>query len=139
MRFMILVKATIASEAGALPGTELLARMGAYNKELVDAGILLAGDGLRPSSEGARVRFSGTEHTVNQGPFPMAGGLVSGYWVWKLDSMEEAVKWLLRAPFTNGEEVEIRRISEAADFGDQLSDELRKNEEKLRERVQGRE
>jgi hypothetical protein len=138
MRFMILVKATKASEAGALPSTELLARMGAYNKELVDAGVLVDGDGLRPSAEGARVRFAGAGRVVTRGPFAATGELVSGYWIWKLGSMEEAVRWLGKAPFADGEELEIRRIAEPEDFGENLTDELRENERRLRERSGGK-
>jgi hypothetical protein len=134
MRFMILVKASRESEAGVLPGTELLAEMGRFNEELVNAGVLLAGDGLQPSSKGARVRFSGTKRTVIGGPFAEAEKLVAGYWIWKLESREEAVEWLKRAPFKDGE-VEVRQIFEAEDFGEQFTPELREQEARLGTRI----
>jgi hypothetical protein len=134
MRVMVIVKATARSEAGALPDEGLLAAMGRYNEELVNAGVMLAGDGLRPSSEGVRVRFSGSEPTVLDGPFAETGELVSGYWLWQVRSMDEAIEWLRRAPFEEGE-VEVRRVAEAEDFGEAFTPELREQEERLRART----
>lgn len=136
MRFMVIVKANEQSEAGVMPGTELLARMGKYNEELVNAGIMLAGEGLHPSSRGKRVRFSGGESTVIDGPFPHARELVAGFWLWQAKSWDEALGWLKRAPFDRGEEVEIRQIFEAEDFGAQLTPELRRQEQELRDRIE---
>jgi hypothetical protein len=131
MRFMILVKADKDSEAGVLPSTELLAEMGKFNEELVKAGVMLAGEGLQPSSKGARVRFSGGKTTVIDGPFAETKELVAGFWIWQCKSREEAIEWLKRAPFENTE-VEIRQIFEAEDFGPALTPELREQEERLR-------
>src|SRR5687768_14925655 len=110
MRVMVLVKADEASEGGAMPSKELLTAMGKYNEELVKAGVMLAGEGLRPSSKGARVRFAGSKRTVTDGPFAETKELVAGFWIWQVKSMEEAVEWLKRAPFDGGTEVEIRQV-----------------------------
>ena len=134
MRVMVLVRATSESEAGVLPGEALLVAMGRFNEELVDAGILLAGDGLQPSAKGARVRFSAGRRTVIDGPFAETTELVSGYWLWQVASMDEAIAWLTRAPFDETE-VEIRPVFEAADFGEAFTPELREQEERLRSRA----
>ena len=118
MRFMVLVKANKDSEAGALPDEKILAAMGKYNEELVKAGVMLAGDGLQPSSKGARVRFEGKKRTIIDGPFSETKELVAGYWMWQCRSKEEAIEWLKRAPFEEGEEVEIRQVYELSDFGE---------------------
>lgn len=132
MRVMVLVKADNDSEAGVMPSTELLAAMGNYNEELVKAGILLAGEGLHPSSKGVRVRFSGSERTVIDGPFAETKELLAGYWLWQVKSMDEAIEWLKRAPFDGGAEIEIRPVFEADDFGEAFTPELRAQEERLR-------
>ena len=118
MRFMVLVKANKASEAGILPDEQMLGAMGKYNEELVKAGVMLAGDGLQPSSNGARVRFEGEKRTVIDGPFTQTKELVAGYWIWQCRTKEEAIEWLKRAPFEGGEEVEIRQVYELSDFGE---------------------
>jgi hypothetical protein len=118
MRFMVLVKANKASEAGILPDEQMLGAMGKYNEELVKAGVMLAGDGLQPSSKGARVRFEGEKRTVIDGPFTETKELVAGYWIWQCRTKEEAIEWLKRAPFAEGEEVEIRQVYELSDFGE---------------------
>jgi len=135
MRVMVIVKANRDSEAGVLPSKEILAKMGKYNEELVKAGIMLAGDGLHPSSKGKRVRFSGPTRTVIDGPFTETKELIAGYWLWQVRSMDEAVEWLKRAPFASGEEVEIRQVFEPEDFGANLTPELREQEERLREQI----
>ena len=117
MRFMVLVKANKASEAGILPDEQMLGAMGKYNEELVKAGVMLAGDGLQPSSKGARVRFEGEKRTVIDGPFTETKELVAGYWIWQCRTKEEAIEWLKRAPFAEGE-VEIRQVYELSDFGE---------------------
>jgi hypothetical protein len=132
---MVIVKADAASEGGAMPDTEMLAAMGAFNDELVEAGIMLAGEGLHPTSRGVRVRFDGSERTVIDGPFTETKELVAGFWVWKVESMEEAVDWLKRAPFDGGAEIEVRPIFEAEDFGDEFTPELREQEDRQRERL----
>ena len=134
MRFMIMIKADKATEAGVLPDEKLLAAMGKYNEELVKAGIMLAGEGLHPSSKGARVRFSGATRTVIDGPFAEAKELIAGFWLWQVKSKEEAIEWVKRCPNpTQGEaEIEIRQVFEAEDFGDELTPELREQEERLR-------
>jgi hypothetical protein len=132
MRFMVLVKANKDSEAGVLPTREMLAEMGKFNEELVKAGIMLAGEGLHASSKGARVRFSGKKSTVIDGPFAETKELIAGYWLWQVRSKEEAVEWLKRAPFQEGE-VEIRQVFEADDFGAEFTPELREQEERLRQ------
>ena len=137
MRVMVIVKASNESEAGVMPSTDLLAAMGKYNEELVNAGVMLAGEGLHSSSNGKRVRFSGSGRTVVDGPFTEAKELVAGYWLWQVKSMDEAVEWLKRAPFQDGE-VEIRRVAEADDFGPELTPELRAQDERLRARTEQR-
>lgn len=133
MKVMVIVRASKASEAGEMPGQQLLTEMGNYNEELVKAGILLAGDGLHPSSKGKRVRFSGTDRMVIDGPFAESKELIAGYWLWKVQSMEEAVAWLKRCPNPHDEvtEVEIRQVFEADDFGEALTPELREQEERV--------
>ncbi len=132
MRFMVLVKANKDSEAGVLPDEKLLTEMGKYNEELVKAGVLLAGEGLHPSSKGARVRFSGGKQTVIDGPFSETKELIAGFWLWQVKSMDEAIAWLKRAPFGEGAEIEIRQVFEAEDFGAEFTPELREQEERLR-------
>src|SRR6266567_2240765 len=132
MRVMVIVKATKNSEAGIMPGEKLLAEMGKFNEELVKAGVMLAGEGLQPSSKGVRVKFSKGKTSVIDGPFPETKELVAGYWVWQTKSKQEAINWLKRAPFTNDEVVEIRQIFEAEDFGPELTPELRAKGERLR-------
>ncbi len=135
MRFMVLVPASPESEAGEMPSTELLESMNTYNEELVNAGVMLAGDGLHPSSKGARVRFDGGERTVIDGPFAEAKELIAGYWLWQCASRDEAIEWLKRAPFDGGVEIELRQVFEADDFGDELTPELRESEERMREQT----
>src|SRR6186713_2624615 len=134
MRFMIIVKASPDSEAGKLPTHDLLEAMGKYNEELVKAGIMLAGDGLQPSSKGARVRFSGTKRTVIDGPFAETKELIAGYWIWQVRSLDEAIEWLKRCPNPMNEEsdIEIRQVFEAEDFGEAFTPELREQEERIR-------
>jgi hypothetical protein len=131
MRFMVLIKATKDSEAGVLPDEKLLTEMGKFNEELVKAGVMLAGEGLHPSSKGARVKFSGRKRTVIDGPFTETKELLAGFWLWQVKSKEEAIEWLKRAPFDQTE-VEIRQVFEAEDFGPALTPELREQEERLR-------
>jgi hypothetical protein len=131
MRFMVLVKADKKSEAGVLPDKKLLTEMGKFNEELVKAGVMLAGEGLQPSSKGSRVRFSGGKRTVIDGPFAETKELVAGFWLWQVKSKDEAIEWLKRAPFEDAE-VEIRQVFEAADFGDALTPELAAQEERQR-------
>jgi len=135
MRVIVFVKASPESEAGQMPSTELLDQMGRYNEELVKAGIMQAADGLHPSSKGKRVRFSGSQRTVIDGPFAETKELVAGFWIWKVTSVDEAVQWLKKAPFDGGVEVEIRPIFEAEDFGKELTPELRERGERLREQI----
>ncbi len=137
MRVMVMVKATADSEAAVMPTEELLAAMGRYNEELVKAGIMLAGEGLHPSSRGARVRFSGASRTVVDGPFAETKELVAGFWLWQVRSMEEAVEWVKRCPnpMPGDSEIEIRPVFEAEDFGEEFTPELREQEERLRARV----
>jgi hypothetical protein len=135
MRFMVLVPGSRESEAGEMPGTELLEAMTKYNEELVKAGVMLAGDGLHPTSKGAKVRFEGGERTVIDGPFTEAKEIVAGYWIWQCGSREEAIEWLKRAPFDGGVEVELRQIFEAEDFDEQLTPELREKQERLRQQT----
>ena len=134
MRFMVLVKADKNSEAGVMPDTKLLAAMGKFNEELVKAGVMLAGEGIHPSSKGARVKFQGGKKTVIDGPFAEAKELVAGFWLWQCKSKEEAIEWLKRAPFEETE-VEIRQIFEAEDFGANLTPELREQEDRLRKQA----
>jgi hypothetical protein len=133
MRFMVMVKATPESEAGQMPSTELLEAMTRYNEELAKAGIMLAGEGLHPSSRGARVRFSGKNRTVIDGPFAETKELVAGFWIWQVKSLEEAIEWLKRCPnpMEGESDIEIRQIFDMDDFGDALTPELREREEKL--------
>jgi len=132
MRFMILVKANKDSEAGVLPDKKILTEMGKYNEELVKAGVMLAGEGLHPSSKGARVKFSGGKFTVTDGPFAETKELLAGFWLWQVKSKEEAIEWVKRSPFGEGEEIEIRQVFEAEDFGEAFTPELREQEERLR-------
>jgi hypothetical protein len=140
MRVMVLVKATKDSEAGTMPSTELLEAMGKYNEELVNAGIILAGEGLHPSSKGKRVAFDGASRTVTDGPFAETGELVAGFWLWQVKDMAEAVDWVKRCPnpMPGPSEIEIRRVFEAADFGEALTPEVAEREDKLREKLAGR-
>ena len=138
MRFMVIVKATPESESGVLPDQKILAEMGKYNEELVRAGVMLAGEGLQASSKGARVKFSGDKRIVTDGPFAETKELIAGFWMWKVNSKQEAIEWLKRAPFGGGTEVEIRQVFEAEDFGPEFTPELRKQEERLRAQVEQR-
>lgn len=137
MRFMVIVKANKDSEAGVMPTKELLTDMGKFNEELVKAGVMQAGEGLHPSSKGARVKFSGGKTTVTDGPFAETKELVAGYWMWQVKSKEEAIEWLKRAPFEDTE-VEIRQVFEAEDFGDEFTPELREQEERLRAEMEAK-
>ncbi|HUF35076.1 MAG TPA: YciI family protein [Gemmatimonadales bacterium] len=137
MRFIILVKASKDSEAGVLPTTEMLTEMGKFNEELARAGVMLAGEGLHASAKGARVRFDGAKRTVIDGPFSETKELVAGFWLWQVGSREEAIEWVKRSPFREGE-VEIRQVFEADDFGDALTPELRVAEERLRTQGAGK-
>ena len=140
MRFMVIVKATKDSEAGVMPSEQLLSEMGKFNEELAKAGVLLAGEGLQPSSRGARVRFSGTKRTVIDGPFPETKELIAGFWLWKVKSKQEAIDWLKRCPNPHNEdsEVEIRQVFEAEDFGEEFTPELRAQEERVREMAENK-
>lgn len=135
MRVMVVVKASKESEAGQMPSEKLLTDMGKYNEELVNAGVMLAGEGLHPSSKGKRVRFSGKDRTVIDGPFTETKELIAGYWLWRVKSMEDAIQWLKRAPFDGGTEIEIRPVFEAEDFGREFTPELRAQEDRLRTRI----
>ena len=137
MRVMVIVKANKASEAGALPDEKILTEMGKYNEELVKAGVMLGAEGLRPSSKGVRVRFSGSKQTVIDGPFTETKELIAGFWLWQVKSMEEAIEWLKRSPFQEGE-VEIRPVFEAEDFGAELTPELREQEARLRAEIEAK-
>ena len=130
MKFLVIVKATPESEAGVMPSTQLLTEMGKFNEELVKAGVMLAGEGLHPTSKGKRVRFSGSKRTVINGPFTETKELVAGFWIWQLRSMDEAVEWIKRSPFQEGE-VELRPVFEAEDFGAEFTPELRAQEKRL--------
>ena len=140
MKFMVFVKATKDSEAGVLPSEQLLSDMLKYNEELVKAGVMLAGEGLQPSSKGARVRFSGTKRTVFDGPFTETKELIAGYWLWQCKSKEEAVEWVKKCPnpMPGESEIEIRQIFEAEDFGEAFTPELREKEQKIREATEGK-
>src|SRR5262247_3123962 len=141
MRFMVIVKASNESEAGVLPSKEILTKMGKFNEELVKAGVMLAGEGLQPSSKGARVKFSGGKRTVIDGPFAETKELIAGFWIFQVKSKEEAIEWVKRCPdpFPGGEaEIEIRQVFEAEDFGPALTSELREQEERLRSQVEQR-
>lgn len=140
MRFMVIVKATAESEAGEMPGTELLEAMNAYNEELARAGVMLAGEGLHPSSRGARVRFSGSDRTVTPGPFGHTSELIAGFWLWEVGSLDEAIEWVKRCPnpMEGESDIEIRQVFEADEFGDAMTPELRESEERLRARIEQR-
>ena len=135
-RFMMIVKASRDSEAGVMPEDSMLAAMGKYNEELVKAGIMKSGDGLHPSSKGRRVKFSGNQRTVTDGPFAETKELVSGFWIWEAKSLDEATEWLKKAPFDGGTEIELRQIFEAEDFGAEFTPELREQEDKLRATIE---
>jgi hypothetical protein len=137
MRFMVMVKATKDSEAGVLPDEKILTAMGKFNEELVKAGVMLAGEGLQPTSKGARVKFSGSKRTVIDGPFAEAKELIAGFWLWEVKSKEEAIEWVKRCPnpFDGDSEIEIRQVFEAEDFGAEFTPELRAQEERLRAQV----
>jgi hypothetical protein len=137
MRFMVIVKATEESEAGVMPSAQLLTDMGNYNEELVKAGVMLDGDGLHPSSKGARVRFSGENRTVIDGPFVETKELIAGYWLWEVGSLEEAIEWVKRCPnpMLGESEIEIRQVFSSEDFGEAFTPELREQEERLRAQV----
>ena len=138
MRCMVIVKANRDTEDGVMPSTERLAAMGQFNEELVKAGVMLAGEGLHPSSRGVRVRFDGARRSVVDGPFAESKELIAGFWLWQVKSLAEAIEWLKRAPFDDGVEVEIRPVFEAEDFGDKFTDALREQEERLREQTGNR-
>ena len=140
MRVMVIIKANEDSEAGVMPSEQLLTEMGAFNEELVKAGVMLDGDGLKPSSAGARVRFSGSQRTVIDGPFVETKELIAGYWIWKVESLDEAIEWVKRCPNPMGgeSEIEIRPIFEAEDFGEEFTPELREQEERLRAQLSAR-
>jgi hypothetical protein len=138
MRVMVFVKASQESEAGQMPSEKILSDMGKFNEQLVNAGVMLAGEGLHPSSKGKRVRFSGANPTVIDGPFAETKELIAGFWLWKVNSMDEAVDWLKRAPFDGGAEIEIRPVFEAEDFGKEFTPELRAQEERLRARIESK-
>ncbi len=139
-RFMILIKADRKSEAGVMPDEKLLTEMGNFNEELVKAGVMLAGEGLQPSSKGARVKFSGTKRTVVDGPFAETKELIAGFWIWQVKSLDEAIEWVKRCPNPMGEdsEVEIRQVFEASDFGAEFTPELREQEERLRAQIEAK-
>lgn len=135
MRVLVLVKASEESERGALPSTELIDKMGKFNERLVKAGVLVTMDGLRPTSKGKRVKFSGEKRTVIDGPFAETKELLAGFWIWKVKSMDEAVEWLKQAPFDGGAEIEIRPVFEPEEFGEALTPELRERGKRLREQI----
>ena len=137
MRFMVLVPGSPESEGGEKPSTELLEAMTRYNEELAKAGVMLAGEGLLPTSEGARIRFEGGERTVTDGPFAEAKEVVAGYWLWECDSREEAIAWLEKAPFDGGTEIELRQIASLDDFDEQMTPELREAHERIGEQIEG--
>jgi hypothetical protein len=132
MRFMVIVKASKDSEAGVMPSTELLTAMGKFNEAMAKAGVMLAGEGLHPSSTGTRIKYSGRDRTVTQGPFGATSELVAGFWLIQAGSRDEAVEWMKRAPFDGGAEIEIRQVFDAEDFGEALTPELREQEVRLR-------
>ena len=136
MRVMVIVKANADTEAGRMPSTEQLAEMGKFNEALVKAGIMLAGEGLHPTSRGARVRFEGKQRTVIDGPFGEAKELIAGFWLWQVRNFDEAIEWIKRAPFDGGEEIELRPVFEADDFGDELTPALREQEARLAAQIQ---
>ena len=132
MRFMVIVKASKDTEAGVMPSTELLTAMGKFNEELVKAGVMEAGEGLHPTAKGARIKYGSGQGSVSRGPFPLSGDLVAGFWLINTKSLDEAVEWMQRAPFLDGDEIEIRQVFSAEDFGEALTPELREQEERLR-------
>lgn len=132
MRFMVIVKASKDSEAGVMPSTELLTAMGKFNEEMAAAGVIEAGEGLHPTSRGARIKYSGGKNSVSRGPFDLSGDLVAGFWLIKTTSLDEAIDWMKRAPFDGGEEIEIRQVFSPEDFGEALTPELRESEARLR-------
>jgi hypothetical protein len=132
MRFMVIVKADKNSEAGVMPSTEMLTAMGKFNEEMVKAGVMLAGEGLHPTSKGARIKYAGKEPTVTNGPFAVTSDLIAGFWLIQVNSRDEAVEWMKRAPFDGGAEIEIRQVFDAEDFGEALTPELREQEARLR-------
>jgi hypothetical protein len=138
MRFMVIVKASKESEAGVLPNKEILNAMGKYNEELVKAGVMLAAEGLQPSSNGKRVKFSGPAPTVIDGPFAETKELIAGFWLWQAKSMEEAIEWLKRSPFGGGVEIEIRPLYEIVDFGDAATPEIKERDQRLRAQLAGK-
>ncbi len=135
MRVMVIVKANGDSESGVLPSTELLAEMGKFNEKLVEAGVMLMGEGLHPSSKGARVRFDGKKRTVIDGPFAETKELVAGFWLWQVRSLDEAIEWIKRAPFEGGTEIELRPVFEMEDFGEAATPEIREHEARLRDKI----
>jgi hypothetical protein len=135
MRYLVMVKANKESEAGVMPDTKILAAMGKFNEELVKAGVMLMGEGLALSSEGARVKWSGGKPVVTDGPFAETKELVAGFWLWQVKSKDEVLEWLRRSPFSDGAEIEIRRVFEASDFGAEFTPELREQEERLRAQI----
>ena len=135
MRFMVIVKADKNSEAGVMPSKEMLTAMGKFNEEMVKAGVMLAGEGLHPTSKGARIKYAGKEPTVTNGPFAVTSDLIAGFWLIQVNSRDEAVEWMKRAPFDGGAEIEIRQVFDAEDFGEALTPELREQEARLRARA----
>jgi hypothetical protein len=133
---MVIVPASKESEAGILPDTKILTEMGKFNEELVKAGVMLAGEGLQPTSKAKRVKFSGGAPTVTDGPFTESKEMIAGFWLWQVKSMDEAVEWLKRAPFGGGTEIEVRQVFEAEDFGTEFTPELREQEERIREQME---
>jgi len=135
MRFMVIVKANKESEAGVMPSTEMLTAMGQFNEEMVKAGVMLAGEGLHPTSKGARIKYSGKAPSVSHGPFAATSDLIAGFWLIQVKSRDEAIEWMKRAPFDGGSEIEIRQVFDTEDFGEALTPELREQEERLRAQV----
>ena len=135
MRFMVIVKANKESEAGVMPSTEMLTAMGKFNEEMVKAGVMLAGEGLHPTSKGARIKYSGKAPSVSHGPFATTSDLIAGFWLIQVKSRDEAIEWMKRAPFDGGSEIEIRQVFDTEDFGEALTPELREQEERLRAQV----
>ena len=138
MRVMVIVKASKESETGVMPDTKALADMGKYNEDLANAGIMLTGEGLHPTSKGKRVRFSGNDRIVIDGPFAETKELIAGFWLWKVKSMDEAVAWLKKAPFDGGTEIELRPVFENEDFGQELTPELRAQNDAIRQKIEGK-
>ena len=132
MRFMVLVKADSNSEAGIMPSEKLFVEIGNYNEQLVNAGVMLAAEGLQPSSKGARIKFSGDQRTITEGPFPETNQLIVGFWIWQVKSKDEAIEWLKRAPFDGGTEIELRQVMEMEDYGAELKPEIKEQESRLR-------